>query len=237
MNNLPAKKTLKEKIVDTCLEIGISISDVAAVNDDFSSIAPTIKTGLMGLRVYRDSRRALTILEEEKKMLNQKVIKQEDVKSHYNEDMLQSIFNIEANQVVDETKFNLLKKLILVGLTKDEKGRVQAQHFFHVISSLSTSEILVLVSCYHFSTTDTKWRDSSQDNSNKIVQNWREAIANHSGLGLQAMVEEVEDKLVQKKLLHSLNQLGQVNKNEYFRMTEYGFKLLKFAEEYDKLSS
>ncbi|HXH29243.1 MAG TPA: hypothetical protein VNJ01_00360 [Bacteriovoracaceae bacterium] len=222
------------KIYDIALDLGIMTTDIATLNPQLMPYAAPAKIFISGLKAIRLQAQALNILGEEQRLLAEGTITREDILSSYNKDMLDALFDLERNETVDEIKFDFLKKIILVGLTKDEKERIRVRHFFRTISQLSSSEILVLTACYHFSTKDQMWKDSSQVENNKNIGNWRQRIAEESGLGLREMVQELEHNLSNKFLLKEASKIDLNGPGDYFGMTEYGFQVLKFVEQYEK---
>lgn len=209
-------------------------SDAATMIPELLPYATPAKVFITGLKAARLQYQAIEILKEEQVLLERGKIMKEDISSSYNMDMLDSLFSLENEKTTDDIKFQLLKKIIIVGLTKDEKGRVQAQHFFKVISELSSTEILIIGACYHYSTVDLKWRGN---NSARIPWNWRLDIATHSGLIYKEIVEASEPSLCEKKLLMEDTGGSNLNLGDYYRLTEYGYGLCKFAHEYDNLKT
>lgn len=223
----------KSKLSEIAIELGLMTSDLATMIPGLLPYAAAAKLFISGLKAVRLEKQAIEILSDELQLVDKCIIEKDSLSTGYNSEMLDALFGLEKDQTVDEVKFNLLKKLIIVGLTKDEKGQVQAKHFFKTISDLSSTEILLISGCYYFSTKDLSWRG---DEGARIIHNWRLKLAKHIGLEYPEAIEALEENLVRTGLLRAYNpKAPKMELGDKYRLTSFGFALCDFAEEYEEI--
>ncbi len=115
---------------------------------------------------------------------------------------LQQLLAALENPPVDEEKFAALKALLLSIALCEQPDQNELRHslLMEIVGGMSTGEILVLSASYRCGL-ETRGQQQTVENKHISVIEWRQHIADISGLEILELVESYESKLVEKYLL------------------------------------
>jgi len=148
---------------------------------------------------------------------------------------LQELLSALDNDMPDEERFRLLKKIFLTSAMEpsdlsDRDSSLPLQ-FMQIGRSLSTGEILVLFAAYKI--------NNEKESLPKHLTGRGECLkrlASKSGLQYIDLVRKQEDLLVEKNLFRSIEGYDgrNIRDDNYFRLTELGYRFCEFVNFYDK---
>lgn len=153
---------------------------------------------------------------------------------------LQELLHFLEEDLLDNERFELLKKIFFVTITGEySKDTVTPQEYMNIARELSSAEILVLNADYfvyknhpeEIETLKSQYRDGTI----MSTDGWQNVIASYSGLKHKELVNIQEKKLVEKQLLTPPTSSGFLVVNPYFRLTGLGYGLCEFIANYDNL--
>jgi hypothetical protein len=149
---------------------------------------------------------------------------------------LLELLDMLDKEVVDEIRFDALKKLFLVMASERYSTRddVLPQQLLKICRKLESSEILIISGAYLIS------KDISNYSTNEYqfygIERWRNFVASKVGLSA-SVLDYYENSLIEKKLISPpKNPDGSgVQLEPHFRLTRLGFDLCEFISRYDNL--
>lgn len=144
------------------------------------------------------------------------------------------------SDIPDEDRFQILKKIMLIAATEEKYDRnsVKPLQFMKLVKTLSSGDILVMLTCHHFVNNPPQLPIS--DNTIHVPTNsWREVIAEKSGLGSVELVANFEDHLMEKRVLngYSTSDKSGVRITPYFRLSSLGYEICEYISLYDKFET
>ena len=135
------------------------------------------------------------------------------------QDCLQELLAALDNDLPDDTRFGVLKKILLVAATEGHSDRddVTPAEYMRLARSLTTGELLVLSAA----------RDLAPKNSRSLKgsDGWLNMLATHTGLTHSELVEIHQGALVDKRLLFP--------KGHGYNPTPLAVGLLEFISHYE----
>lgn len=145
---------------------------------------------------------------------------------------LHEMLDFLEKDIPDETRFKVLKKIILVAAQEAVSDRTNflPGQYIKIAKSLSSGEIMVLFTCYKI------YKENLVNTSTfHSADQWLQTIANYSALDFPEFVESFEQELIKKKLIsdRSHSDRSGVTLGGYFRLTGLGFSFCKYISNYD----
>nr|NQU90302.1 hypothetical protein [Bacteroidota bacterium] len=159
-------------------------------------------------------------------------VKDEYLESEQHFECLSELLDFLDNNIPDERRFSVLKKIFLTAATEKitEKDSLLPQQYMKICKTLSSGEIIVL------NTTYTRCKIiKPDDNTSTSAEHWLNSIASESKLKHKELVVIHEENLMQKQLLtprHHSDQSG-VSVKPYYRLTNLGYEICKYIENYE----
>lgn len=154
----------------------------------------------------------------------------EGTDQHYS--CLQELLAAIENDLLDEEKFNLLKKIMIVTATEEvyDRENVKPLQFMRIARSLDSGHILVLFATYKIMQKKELW-----DGDQRILANWLGKVAKESGLGYKDLVMQFEESLIKKGLLTPRigDGLYEIQDSKLYRLTGLGHALCKYVDHYE----
>ena len=147
---------------------------------------------------------------------------------------LQELLEALDREIVDEKRFNLMKRVFIVAATetKSQRSDILPQQLMRIARQLSSGEIIVL---------ETAYRIGREGNFEKRMSagEWLKKIAEESGLQFHHLVELHEEQLLKKYLLtvRTHGDRSGVVALPHFRVSDLGVTLCKFIEQFDEVAS
>lgn len=145
------------------------------------------------------------------------------------------ILDFLENDIPDEIRFNILKRIFLVSATEKKSNRESAlpQQYMRICKKLTSGEILVLNAAYEASKDESFIIGAAQHNQ---LGGWFVEIAKRSKLKHKELVEIHEEGLVAKKLLtgRSLQIQSLIPIGENFRLTPLACDICDFLQSYEE---
>lgn len=156
-------------------------------------------------------------------------INDEFERSEENLDCLQELLDFIDKDIPDSQRFEAMKNLYLniaVNSASDMPA-VNRQQLMRVCRSLSSGELIVLLTAYRLGSQKTK-----QEWGQQSARSWLGLVARESGLYL-GLVELNEGHLIEKKLLsrRTLGDGSGVTLDQHFRITDVGVALCEWIAE------
>jgi len=152
---------------------------------------------------------------------------------HY--DRLGELLDYLDSNIPNKEVFNILKKIFFKAASEShsKEDDILPLQFLKVVKSLSSSEILLLFTTYRIAN-EGSWRDQKRW---QTLQ-WLDKLAKESGLKYRSLVELNERNLIERKLLtirlHSDGSGVQIE--PHFRLTEFGWHLCSYVEDYKEMN-
>ena len=170
---------------------------------------------------------------EWERLVEKGTIKDDYVKTDQHLSCLQEVLDALDSDLVDEMRFNLMKKIFLVAASEISSSRddLLPQQLMCVARSMSSGEIVVLSTAYHV------LKCGDYDIKNKVAQAWLQKVADQSGLKHTSLVEMHEETLVRKHLL-SPRVYGDASGVQLrnYRLTDLALELCEFIQKYDDIA-
>lgn len=139
------------------------------------------------------------------------------------------------DDIADEERFAIIKKIILVSATEKYSKRddILPQQYIKIVKELSSAELLILTAAYN-ADNELHWKDNVEPK--KSINDWKNEITSRSGLNYREIIDIEIEKLIEKKLLlPGIYPDGSgLRLGNHFRLTELGFDLIEFSSHYDK---
>ena len=139
------------------------------------------------------------------------------------------------NDIVDEHRFNFIKKIILISATQkySSKDDILPQQYIRIVKELSSVELLILIATYNASK-ELDWKDNVTNK--RHMTDWKNEIVKRTGLIYSEIVDIEVEKLVTKRLIipSDYPDGSGLRLGEYFRMTPLSYNLMRFVENYEK---
>lgn len=215
-----------EKLIDTQIDNAISV---------ISSITDLSKGDAigMGLRLFKNlvsGNFFQGLISEWERLKRKGAISNDYVLKAENLETLGEILDyLETTNPKDEI-LNVLKKLFLLQITKEELvNEITHREFMSTTKTLEPNDILMLMFLYeNFSTTDLINKHNA-----KSVNDFFNYVITHSGFTHNYFVRKAVDNLAENNLIvkiefHSLHSKGPI-------FTSYGLAFCEYLNEYDSL--
>ena len=121
----------------------------------------------------------------------------QESEQHFN--CLQEMLDFLDNDIPNEIRFSVLKKIFLVAALESvtDRNSLIPYEYMKICRKLSSGEILVLNTTYHIAQ-KKNWTKHSRMNTSV----WLTSIAKESGLDTNELVEIHENELMKKRLLN-----------------------------------
>jgi plasmid replication initiation protein len=146
---------------------------------------------------------------------------------------LQEILDFIDSDLPDEKRFSVLKKIFLVTATESisERNDVLPQQYMKISRKLTSGEVLVLFGAFHFS------KKKEINLTGIVAKTWLGNIANFTNLKHSELIELHEKNLIDKKLItpRRRGEKGSVLLGQHYRLTELGYQICIFVENYDEI--
>jgi hypothetical protein len=172
-----------------------------------------------------------TLLKEWNQFREKGKIKDDYQFTEQHQECLGEILDFLDKEMPDEKRFSILKKIFLVAAMEKASSRdsLLPQQYLQISKTLSTGEILVLISTYLMA---KSWK-SDKSTSAKL---WVEKVTAHSHLTFPTLVELHETKLIDKRLLtpRFYSDGSGVTMGEHFRLTDLGWNLCEYIDNYEQ---
>ena len=179
------------------------------------------------------SRECLQTLQEEWEVYRAKGLIEDDyIQSEQHKECLQEMLDFLDRDSPDETRFAVLKKILLTAATEEISTResVLPQQYMRVCRGLTSGEILVLLTTY------TTAESSALPEDHTSAARWLEIVAERSGLKHPELVEIHERSLIEKNLLtpRKYPDHSGIDPGHSFRLTNLASDICKFIEVYER---
>jgi len=172
------------------------------------------------------------LLEEWKKYREKGKIKDDYQYTEQHKTCLQELLDSLDNDLLDETRFEVLKKIFLVAASEEFSDResLLPQQFMKIARNLSSGEVIVLTTVYKIAS-DGSW-ENKEINS---AAGWLSEVTEKSGLQHRELVEIYEQNLMDKKLItpRRLSDKSGVTIRLYYRLSALGYAFCKYVSHYD----
>lgn len=160
-------------------------------------------------------------------------IKDDYVESDQHLSCLHELLDALDTEIVDKTRFDILKKVFLVAASEKRSTRdeVLPQQLMKLARSLSSGEILVLEATYRIAKSGSVKEELSS------AGEWLETVAKESGLKFSHLVELHEETLMRKYLITArrYSDRSGVILDKNCRLTQFAMELCEFIASYDDL--
>lgn len=148
---------------------------------------------------------------------------------------LHELLDALDREIVDERRFALLKKILLVAATESRSARNDSlpHQFMQLARKLQTGEILTLFATYRIYKEGT-WKQEKHWAANK----WCTEVATEAGLEFAELAAIHEEKLMELQLITNREHADRsgVMIGDGFRLTELGIRFCEYVSEYDTIS-
>lgn len=152
------------------------------------------------------------------------------------------LLNFLENEMPDEERFQVMKKILLVAASESEEEREKhtPHTYMKIIKQLSSEEILIMNSIYNvFKNKKNKIDDLKNTNNGRnsvFLDEWFNLMVSESGLKHKELVAIQEQKLIDKQLISSRVSRGEMIRiDENFRLTSLGLGIWDYIGKYNKL--
>ncbi len=224
------------------------MSDKSNFKDDTDNIIKktlsTLAEGITGLAASERKELALSVghifqsmrkgqflskLADEWKFYKDKgKIKEDYQVSEQHCDCLQEMFDFLDNDMPDNIRFQILKKIFLVAASEElsDRNSLLPLQYMKLCRELSSGEIIVMSTTYHYAKTGFKDMDEARE--------WLVFISDNSGLKHPSLVASYEEKLIDKYLLtpRALSDKSGIAAKPYFRLTSLGYDICEYLAKY-----
>lgn len=148
---------------------------------------------------------------------------------------LQELLQALDSELVDETRFDAMKRVFLVSASEERSSRegILPYQLMQIARSLSSGELLVLKAAFQ------GYNDGLVTDKTDSAHNWLARVSTLSNLKYSSLVEVNEEKLILKHLLSGrlFGDKSGVQLKPYYRLTELGKDFCEFISHYDELVS
>ena len=152
-----------------------------------------------------------------------------ETEQHY--ECLSELLDFLDNDIPDQTRFSLLKKIFITAATErvSDRNSLLPGQYIKICKTLSSGEAILMCAVYE------RWKVMKpDDNTSKSAIDWVSTIANVSNLKHIELVEIYEEGLINKQILtprqYPANKVVIVT--PYYRLTNLGFEICKYIESY-----
>ncbi|MDD4681161.1 MAG: hypothetical protein PHP79_09835 [Clostridia bacterium] len=147
---------------------------------------------------------------------------------------LQELLGFLENDITDELRFTVLKKIFFVSAAEEilDRDNPLPVMYFKICKSLSSGEILVLKTTYEL-TKEEAWKEMKTNSAT----DWLDMISKKAGLIYPELAELYEQELIGKNLITPREHTDKsgVTKGEHFRLTNLAYNLCRYIEAYDSI--
>jgi len=218
--------------------------------------AISLLEGLIGIAASKGEERALsvghifqglikgkflTILNNEWKRYKEKgKIKEDYQYTEQHQSCLQELLDFLDNDLPNEITFSFLKNLFLVAASEKASDRdsILPHQFIRICRKLSSGEILLLSAIYNIAKKGyDHFKQLIEFPQSPSAHNWLILMAKESSLKYPELVELHETELINKGLLtkRRLSDGSAVSITPYFRLTQLGYDICSFIENYEEV--
>lgn len=156
----------------------------------------------------------------------------EGTEQHRN--LLHELLRFLDNDIPDERRFSVLKKICLTAATEQvtDRDSLLPDQYMRICKNLSSGAILVLLSTYNIAEKG-QWKDIKHHSA----RNWIDAVTNESNLVYPELVETYEAELMNYLLLskRTYGDGSGIYPSPHYRLTTLGFELCKYIYEYENV--
>lgn len=145
---------------------------------------------------------------------------------------LQEIMDFLDNEIADEVRLDLLKKIFLVSAKEEffDRDSPLPIMYLKTCRKLNSGEVMVLRTVY-----ECAMDDSLQEKRITGAVDWLAIISERSGLVYPELCELYEQELIEKNLIsarHHSDRSGVIT-GKHFRLTDLGYSLCSYIEAYE----
>lgn len=149
---------------------------------------------------------------------------------------IQELLDSIENDMLDENLFNAMKRIFLVAATEKYSDRLDflPLEYLRICRELSPGEVILLLANYKI-VKDNKWEYTR---SITAVHNWVSLVVANSQLRHGSLVLFHEKGLMEKQLIKGRVQSDKSGvglDRKTFRLTDFGFALCEYIENYDSI--
>lgn len=173
------------------------------------------------------------LIKEWKKYRKKGKIKDDYQFTEQHKSCLQELLEFLDKDSPNETRFRVIKQIFLTAASEELSDRESflPLQFIKIIRSLNDGEIILLTTIWGIA----KNHNGEYDSHYGAVR-WIEEVTKGSGLKHRELVEIHEEGLMDKRLLtpRQLADNSDVMVKPYYRLTNLGYELCQFIENYDE---
>lgn len=219
-------KNVLEKTLTNLVE-GLTGVATSSKNDLLLSISHTFQR-------MRGGQFLSTFLNEWNRYRDKGRVKEDYQNSEQHKVCLQELLDFLDNESPTEIRFDTIKKIFLVAATEEASDRnsLLPQQFIKIAKSLSDGEIILLSSVWKI----FKSEEIDLETANLHAHGWIEIVSKDSGLKYKSLTEIHENSLIEKKLItpRKYGDGSGITIKPYFRLTDLGYELCNFIENYQE---
>jgi hypothetical protein len=145
---------------------------------------------------------------------------------------LLELLDFLENDLPDEKRFTILKKVFLVAASEEESTResLLPQQFMKIARSLTTGEVILLTTVW-----DIAKNQNRDENEHDRPDRWLQNVAEKSGLKYVEIVEIHEKGMIEKKLITPRIPTDRIGIETVlrYRLTNLGNDFCSFFESYE----
>ncbi|RJQ27950.1 hypothetical protein C4577_00355 [Candidatus Parcubacteria bacterium] len=147
---------------------------------------------------------------------------------------LLELLNFLDEDLPDEERFVLLKKIFLVSASEKiyDRNSIKPQQLMKLARTLSSTEVLILIACYDISKNPPQ---NESGNSLTSDHDWFSHVATVSKLDFLEIVANCEEHLMERRLITPRDGVDKrVRTTPHYRLTDLGYELMNYISYYDK---
>ncbi len=160
-------------------------------------------------------------------------IKEDYTETEQHRSCLQELLAFLDNDLPDEIRFEVIKKIFLVAASesKSDRNSLMPYQFLRICRSMSSGEMLVLNATYTIAKSGTPPQVTG-------ANQWLDVIAKESELEHASLVEIYEEDLMKKKLItrRTHSDRSGVAATPHFRLSSLGLELCEYIAAYDDVA-
>lgn len=145
---------------------------------------------------------------------------------------LSDLLDFLDNDISDQTRFSLLKRIFITAATErvSDRNSLLPNQYMKICKTLSSGEAILMCAVY-----DRFKVIKPNDDTSKSAVDWISTMAQVSNLEHIELVKIFEDGLMNKQILTPRQNLDHsgVKVTPYYRLTNLGYEICKYIESYD----
>lgn len=220
------------------------INSIQEIFNAATALAASIVTGNVGgtitsigpLLFALKSRFFKSLPEEYTQLQHWGLIKEDYYDTEQCKTGIQELLDAIENDMLDENLFNAMKKIFLVAATEKYSDRLDflPLEYLRICRELNPGEVILLLANYRI-VKDNKWEYTR---SITAVHNWVSLVVANSQLRHGSLILFHEKGLMEKQLIKGrahTDKSGVSLDRKTFRLTDFGFALCEYIENYDSI--